>query len=142
MAIISFNATTFRALFSNFSNPVFYPDAKVQVFWDSASTYMTDIVQAGYLGMTLKRQTLALNYLTAHLLAISDMVAAGNTPGITTGATIDKVTVSIEAPPHLNQWQYWLQTTPYGQQLLALMQTIGVGGYYFGGYPTSVAFRR
>ncbi|OWK47571.1 hypothetical protein FRUB_01270 [Fimbriiglobus ruber] len=41
-----------------------------------------------------------------------------------TGATIDKISVTLEPPPAPNAWQYWLQSSPYGQQLLALLQVV------------------
>ena len=68
--------------------------------------------------------------MTAHLLALSVMIASGNTPGVMVAATIDKISITLEPPPAPNAWQYWLQTTPYGQQLLALLQVASVGGFY------------
>ncbi|HZZ80030.1 MAG TPA: DUF4054 domain-containing protein [Gemmataceae bacterium] len=129
--IISFNPTAFRALFPAFANTVTYPDAQVQAYWDTATAYVSNRSGGCYTGgLSLPQQTLALNQMTAHLLCISGMIASGNTPGVTVGATIDKISVTLEPPPAPNQWQYWLQTTPYGQLLLALLQVASVGGFY------------
>jgi hypothetical protein len=80
--------------------------------------------------MKPSQQTLALNLMTAHLVFLSDQVAAGETGGVVTGATIDKVSVTLEPPPSSNNWQYWLNQSPYGKQLLALLQVASVGGMY------------
>ena len=65
---------------------------------------------------------------------------AREVPGIITEATVDKVDVKLEPPPLPNQWQFWLGTTIYGQQLLALLQGKSVGGTYYGGPPVLAAF--
>lgn len=140
---ILFNATTFRELFPAFSDADTYPTIKLQLYWDTATAYINDVNGGCYVGgMTLAQQTLALNYMTAHLLALSALIAAGSTPGIETSATIDKISVTIQPPPARDSWQYWLQTTPYGAQLLALLQVAAVGGFYYGGFPIVPSFRR
>ena len=143
MSAIAFNEETFRALFPAFKDKADYPSAVLSMRWDTAGIYISN--QSGGCfcgGMDTAQRTYALNLMTAHLQALADAIASGNTPGILTSATIDKVTVTIEPPPAPNQWQYWLQTTPYGQQLLALLQRASVGGCYFGGRPELAAFRR
>ena len=89
----------------------------IQIYWDTATAYVSNRTGGCYTGgMSVAQQTLALNQMTAHLLYLSGLIAAGNTPGVLVGATIDKISVTLEPPPAPNQWQYWLQTTPYGQQ--------------------------
>lgn len=56
-------------------------------------------------------------------------------------ATIDKVTIGVTPPPFPNQWQWWLSTTVYGANLLALLQANSVGGFYIGGWPQTSSFR-
>lgn len=137
--LISLSLPVFRALFKAFDNTIVYPDAIIQLFWDTATAYVSNRNGGCFVGsMTLPQQTLALNQMTAHLLALNDLIAAGNTPGIVVAGTVDKVSVTLEPPPTVNQWQYWLQTTPYGQQLLALLGTLSVGGFYFPGRPPAV----
>lgn len=133
---IGFNAAGFRARYAEFRNPVDYPDETLNAFFQDASAYVSNQNGGCYVGgMSLSQQTLALNLMTAHLLAISKMIAAGDTPGIVNSATIDKVTVSITPPPAKNQWQWWLSTTSYGQQLLSLLNMLSVGGFYVPGAP-------
>jgi hypothetical protein len=131
MGVINYNDATFRALFSAYANTVQYPAAAIQVYWDTATAYVSNRTGGCYIGgMTVAQQTLALNQMTAHLLYLSGLIATGNTPGITVAATIDKISVTLQPPPETNQWQYWLNQSPYGQQLLALLQIASVGGFY------------
>lgn len=132
MGVINYNDDAFRALF-----PAYFPvtaqflPAMIQIYWDTATAYVSNRTGGCFTGgMTVAQQTLALNLMTAHLLYLSGLIQSGNTPGVLTGATIDKISVTLEPPPVKNQWQYWLQTTPYGQQLLALLQVASAGGFY------------
>lgn len=132
----------FRIIFPEFANPAAfpagYPDAMVQAFWDVAVTYLGDydgcLLDGGALQM-------ALNYLTAHLLKLTAMAAAGQTPAILTQAVIDKVSVTLAAPPAKNAWAWWLNLTPYGVQLWALLSIKGAGGFYVGGSLARAGFR-
>lgn len=140
---ITFNAAAFRIAFPAFADPTAYPDNVLQVYWNTASLYISNQSYGCFCGfMSTDQRTQALNAMTAHLIAISAQIAAGDTPGIVTAATIDKVSVTIAEPPSNNTWQYWLNSTPYGQQVLALLQVAGVGGGYYGGSPEAWAFRR
>ncbi|OWK42459.1 DUF4054 domain-containing protein [Fimbriiglobus ruber] len=131
MGCIQYNDSAFRSLFPAYANTVLYPAAMVQAFWDTATAYVSNRKGGCYTGgMTVAQQTLALNQMTAHLLYLNGQIAAGNTPGVMTGATIDKISITLEPPPAPNAWQYWLQSTPYGQQLLALLQVVSAGGFY------------
>jgi hypothetical protein len=132
MRCIQYNDAAFRAMFlPAFQLSVQHPPAMIQAYWDTATAYISNRNGGCYMGgMTVAQQTLALNLMTAHLLYLAGLIASGNTPGVMTGATIDKVSVTLESPPVKNQWQYWLQTSPYGQQLLALLQVASVGGFY------------
>lgn len=145
---IYFDADYFRQLFPAFSNSTTYPDATIAVWWDVATGYINDQYGGAYCGtMSLKQQTLALNYMTAHLLYLSTTITAngsngGGTIGVETSATIDKISVSVQPPPAPDAWQYWLQTSAYGQQLLALLSVAAVGGIYINPRPVLTAFRR
>jgi hypothetical protein len=131
MGVINYNDTAFRALFPAYANTVTFQAAQVQAFWDTATAYVSNRSGGCYTGgLTPAQQTLALNQMTAHLLYLNAQIAAGTTPGVMTGATIDKISVTLEPPPAPNQWQYWLNQSPYGQQLLALLQVASVGGFY------------
>lgn len=143
MTTIIFDATNFRTQFAQFSSQVLFPDIRLQAYWDMATAYVSDQYGGCYIyALKLNQQRLALNLMTAHLAALSAMIAAGDTPGVMTAATIDKISVTLEPPPSTNNWKYWLNQTPYGQQLLALLQAASAGGFYFGAYPIVPAFRR
>lgn len=129
--IIQYDDLKFRSLFPALASTAQYGSATVKQYWDVATSYVSDRNGGCYFGgMTLAQQTLALNLMTAHLVFLTNTVAAGNTPGVTIAATIDKISVTLQPPPESNQWQYWLNQSPYGQQLLALLQVAGVGGFY------------
>jgi hypothetical protein len=138
---IQFNVTLFRTQFAQFASDVLYPDATLQTYWDMATNYVTNKAPQG-LGLCLPQQTLALNLMTAHLAALMTLIASGQSSGVVQGATIDKVSVQLQPPPVVDQWQWWLNQTPYGQQLIALLSVVGVGGFYFGGYPTNYTLAR
>lgn len=138
-AIITFDVAIFREQFPAFANETTFPDAMLQMYWDMATCYISDY-NCGWLYGDCRR--LAIDLMTAHLTALSVLIAAGQTPGLVQSATIDKVSVSLTPPPIPNQWQWWLALTPYGQQLLALLQVKSVGGFYIGGLPEGGAFRK
>jgi hypothetical protein len=143
MPTIQLNTENFRLLFSAFSNSTKYPDAKIQLFWNNSGSYINNQAGGCYCGgLSTAQQTLALNYMTAHLLFIADQAASGETGGVLTGATIDKISVSLEPPPQTNQWQWWLNQSPYGQELLALLQVASVGGRFYNPAMVQGAFRR
>ena len=128
MQVIAYDDLVFRALFPPYENCEL---SVLHAFWETATAYVSDVNGGCYTGgMTLAQRRLALNQMTAHLLFLNGVIASGNTPGVTTGATIDKVSVTLQPPPAPNQWQYWLNQSPYGQQLLALLQLASVGGFY------------
>lgn len=139
---IQFDVTTFRALFAQFSSATTYPDNVLALYWASATAYISNRPQCGFGSLTLQQQTLALNQMTAHLAQLNTLAAAGQSGAVVTGATIDKVNVTLMPPPANNEWQWWLNQTPYGAMLLSLLQVAGAGGFYIGGFPTSNALRR
>ena len=122
---ITFNVTTFRAQFP--------------AFFNVATCYVSD---ADYGRLTGDCRLYALTAMTAHLAAISDLAAAGNTPAFVTSSTIGSVSVSVQPPPNTDQWEWWMNLTPYGQQLLALLTQAGVGGFLVGGSPERSPFRQ
>ena len=135
---LSFNVEAFRALYPAFAaTPP--TDATLQAYWDAATCYISN-KNCGSLRGNCRQQ--ALNLMTAHLAALSVIIAAGQTPGQVQSSTIDKISVTLTPPVQDNQWQWWLGTTPYGQQLLALLQVRSAGGFFFGGRFEPLAIRR
>lgn len=141
VAILTFDPALFRQQFPAFADVALYPDAQLQRYWDMAVCYSTDVDYCkAELGVISCRQT-ALNMLTAHLLTIGTGAVTGQTVGMVQSATVDKVSVTIQAPENPNQWQWWLNKTPYGQMYLALLRAKSAGGFYIGGSPERSAFR-
>jgi hypothetical protein len=125
--VFEFDVEGFRLQFPAFSDDTTYPDLTLEGYWDMAIEYISD-VNYGYLRDGSRY--LALNLMTAHLAALFTLINAGETPGQIQGATIDKVSVTLTPPPNKNQFDWWLGLTPYGAQLLALLQMKSVGGFY------------
>lgn len=136
--IITFDVTAFRLMFPEFADATAYPDAVLQMYWDWATGYVSDV---NYGWLNGANRALALNLLTAHLLQINGVIQSGQVPNLMQTATIDKVSVGLTPPPIPNQWQWWLNQSGYGQSLLALLQVQSVGGFWVGGSPQRAAFR-
>lgn len=124
----AFNVEQFREMFPAFTAGACYSDSLLSLYFDTAGLYVqnqkyTPLSQAG---ATLQ----CLYLLTAHLAYIGQQAINGQAPGVTITATIDKISVGLQEAVLKNQWQYWLQSSPYGQQLLALLQVQSVGGFY------------
>ena len=141
MAEILFDVAAFRLAFPAFTNPTTYTTGTLQAYWDTSTLVITNQIY-GCSSLTIPVQTRALNLLTAHIAELSTQIAAGNAPGIITSAQIDKISVSLQPPPAKDQFQYWLNLTPYGQQLLMLLSVKASGGFYIGGLPETRAFRK
>jgi hypothetical protein len=137
--MITLDIAAFRALFTAFANTTTYPDATITMFWDTATNYVSN---ADYGELNGSSREYALQLMTAHLLALQAIVNRGQTPSMVNSSTIDKISVSLTVAPVKNQWQWWLNLTAYGQQLLALLQVKAVGGLYIGGLPERAAFRK
>lgn len=135
----TFDVTTFRVQYPSFSNATLFPDVVLQQYWDAATCYISN---SNYGNLGTCCTPLALNLMTAHLTQLSTIIANGQVPYLMQNATIDKVSVGLTPPPVPNQWQWWLNQTAYGQQLLALLKALSVGGFYAGGLPERDAFRK
>lgn len=143
MATVLLDIAAFRAQFPAYANSITFTNAEIQAQWDLATAYITDNTNtACYLRMNPKQQRAALNLMTAHLMALNQAAASGQPAGLVQGATIDKVSVQLTPPPEVNQWQWWLNQTPYGQQLLSLLQVISAGGFFYNPRPMLGFWRR
>ena len=140
MTCVQFNYSVFIQYYTAFSNSAVYPEPTLQLYWNEATTYIID--QLGAFGFRGAQQVRALNLMTAHLAQLNTLIAAGQGTGVMVAATIDKVSIQLQPPPEVNQWQWWLNQTPYGQQLLALLQGASVGGFYVAGFCQPFQLRR
>lgn len=87
---------------------------------------------------------LALNLMTGHLTQIASMLVAdpGAVVGPIAGAAEGSVSLSIVPAPATSGWSYWLASTPYGQQLWALLSVKSAGGLMVGGSLERASFRQ
>jgi hypothetical protein len=138
MGYFEFDISAFRIAYPAFANEETFPDATLQAYFNSACCYISND-NYGWLAGNCRYTALTL--MTAHLAALSVIIAKGKVPGLVQSATIDKVSVSLTPPLLENQWQWWLSLTPYGQQLFAMLQVNSAGGFYVGGSPETLAFR-
>lgn len=129
----------FRQWFPAFANATVFPDAQIELYWDMGGDYLGQCGGALLRGGPFER---ARYLMAAHLLWIFYLTSKGQTPGVMTGATIDKVSVTIAAPTTKDSWHYWLAATPYGQALDALLKLKAAGGVTIPGNPERSAFRR
>ena len=128
----TFDLSAFRTAYAVFDS---VPDATVQAAATSA------LCLIGQDGCDCDVQMWQL--MVAHLLYIQGQVATGNGgAGAVTSATIDKVSVAFAAPPFgTSAYKFWLFKSPYGGQLLAMLDRCSKGGVYVGGLPERSAFR-
>jgi len=139
MATIEFNADDFRAQFPNqFPDPP-NTDVFIELFWNSAICYISNEDDGSITG-ACRRQL--LNLMTAHLITVANKTTDGEQAAFVKSATIDKITVTVQEFENKNQLQTFLNQTPYGQQVYALLYARTVGGFYFGGSNELGSFRR
>lgn len=142
MSTITLNPAAFRALFPQFANSTTFPDVALEIQFGAATGYVSADT---YGDMSEPVRTQALYLMMAHLLALGVIIASGNytgTPGIVTQSSVGDVSVSLQPPPERGQWRYWLNMTPYGAQLVALLEMQSAGGFFVGGLPERAAFRK
>jgi hypothetical protein len=141
--MITLVVADFRALFPQFASNIAFPDSVIQLQFDLATSYIS---ASEYGDMSVAARTNALYMMTAHLLALNIIIASGGytgKPGIVTQSRVGDVAVTVAQPPYgTSAWRYWLALTPYGVQLLALLEAQAVGGFYVGGLPERAAFRK
>lgn len=124
----------FRAQFPVFSDPSKYTDIALKGILERATCIISYNPCCSCVAAPCRLHAIYL--LAAHLQALTDKMAngQGGAPlGFATSASIDKVSVSVAAPPTKNAFQYWLSMTPYGLELWAIIAAQSGIGQYFGG---------
>lgn len=124
-AVITFNIAAFRTNYPVFA--VTPDDATLQSYWNTAINFISPL-KYGWLNCSARE--LAINLLTAHIATIANLLATGEVPQIVKDAQIDKVSIGLVPPPSPNAWSWWMNTTPYGQECMALLTIKSVGGLY------------
>lgn len=139
MTKFSFLVNEFRTAYPQFAAALQFSDEYLTMFWNLATRYISNEDYGILCGQ--ERYT-ALTLMTAHLAALSVKAANGENVGPVQSAAVGDVNVAYVVPPVKNMWQFFLLSTPYGIQLLALLEDQSVGGFYIGGLPEGSAFRK
>lgn len=129
-----FDIAAFRVNFPAYADETAYPDSLITAKSEIALCYISENSGCDCFEY-------AWQLMVAHLLYIDDLIAGGGVVGQVTGATVDKVSVTIAPPDTKGGYSYWLSTTPYGNQLRALLKRCSIGGAYIGGRSERSAFR-
>lgn len=121
----------FRILYPEFSDPVKYPETMLEDTLDLATCYIST---RNYGSLHDKCRKRAIYLLMAHLQTLKDMIAKGKTQvTVTSGASIDKVSITLVMPPMNTQTQWWFNISTYGSSLWALLELKATPGFYVGG---------
>ena len=149
MSTVTLDITQFREGFPAFSNETLYPDTLLNTQWAVATCFLSCDTNS-IINETCLTQL--LNLMLAHLLFIYGQVngitASGDTigtnnPQIVKSATIDDTSVTVEPPPFgTDQFAWWMNKSPYGEQAYAMLGVLIVGGFYVGPSDELDAFRK
>jgi hypothetical protein len=137
-SVFTFDYESFISLFPEFNNPVTFPELRLQGNWDQATCYCSNI---NFGRLNNSSRLLALQYVTAHITQYFYNTTKGKRSLPITQSTVDKIAVSLLAPPVSNSWQFFMSSTPYGQAYLALLQSASAGGFVVNGVPNGLAIR-
>lgn len=135
---VTLTVARFRVLCPEFANAVKYPDELLNLWLEIAQEYISPVS-----GLNLGGTSRALAiYLMAAILVKSSAlsnsgssIAAEDGAGITTSASIDRVSVSKTLPDFgKSEFKYLvLKYPPYGEQLLALLNAKKAAGIFVNG---------
>lgn len=131
------NATyqRFLQLYPQFDND-FFSDISEYIFDD---TYAW-AVESWELCTFASRINSAIYLLTAHRLTLHKNAQTNESGqgGKVASASVGEVSVNYEAMPNADKFSYWLSLTPYGLDLLGLLEILTGGVKYYGGTLTRV----
>lgn len=109
--------------------PEFETSENIEIFISRALNYFSPFME-----ICCEKYQYIVFLLTAHFLTLQGNIKNGDTSGgLQTGASIDKVSVSVAPPPFSDGFEYYLNQTTYGQQLLALLNLLIATPQYIGG---------
>lgn len=127
--VITVTVDDFRQSMKQFADETAYPDEMVEISLDRAYHYISGCT------CSCSWRGYALKLMAAHLLTISTKIINGDSSagGRITSTSIDKISVSLDVPQTKTELDYWLSLTPYGLELLALLNAKASAGIYSGG---------
>lgn len=110
-----------------------YTDETLSGILDTATCYVST-KNCGPLRAYCREQAICL--MAAHLLTLRERTAQGGNAGVggaMASASVGNVSISMVTPPNQDQYQYWMNQTPYGAELMRLLAIYANGGLYVGG---------
>ena len=135
---IELDIAQFRINFPEYASEAGYPDALLNSQYAIGKCYVADN------DCTLPEESreYALQLMLAHFLNIQDSIASGRPTQIVTSATEGSVSVSLAESPNSDTWSYWLSSSPYGLQMISMLDAASAGGFFVGGSEERRGFRK
>ena len=135
---VTLTVAKFRIVCPEFANKAKYPDELLSLQLEIAQEYVSPVSGCNLSGSS---RALAIYYMAAVLVKASalspegESLAAQDGAGITTSASIDRVSVSKALPDFgKSAFKYFLlKYPPYGDQLLALLNAKKAAGIFVNG---------
>lgn len=137
----TYDDVAFRTALPYFADVVKYPPLTMEQNFVNGTNFVSNYNYGWLCGSD---RQFALYLITAHIATLNDIIMEndGGTAGVVRSARIDKISVVLVPPPSKNQFCWWLNQTPWGQQLATLLAVKSAGGWQVGGIPERAAFRR
>lgn len=139
---MAFDVAAFRKNFPAFADETFYPADAITAAAAMADCYIN--ISAKWYRCAQCRDLMS-QLITAHLLVLNgtEFVPGQTATGVMTSASIDGISVGFAVnTANKSSFMAWLDKTPYGEQLAALLKRFSIGTGYIGGSPERRAFRK
>lgn len=139
MPDLIFNAEVFREQIVQYADAALYPDALLLSYWNFSLNFCSEKIN---IFAQISSQQLILNLFIAHFIYINHKLNRKDLPVVLASSSAGAESASFTPPPVGNSpFRYWLSTSPYGNQILGILDLLGVGGILIGGSPEKSAFR-
>ena len=126
-------ADRMRTAIPAFADQEKYPNELLENAIETAVCYIS-AKNCGLLRGKCREQAIYL--MAAHILTLRERMSQGGgnvTVGAVASSSVGNVSVSMVQPPNQSQYQYWMNLTGYGAELMALLRIYANGGIYVGG---------
>lgn len=133
MSEVTVTPAMLRQRIPAFADTTKYPDIVLENMIETA-TYYISTKNLGPLRGAYREQAICL--MAAHLLTLRDRMAQGGNTGsggTVASASVGNVSISLMQPPNQTQYEYWMNLSGYGAELLRLLAIFANGGMYWGG---------
>lgn len=139
---MAIDIAAFRKAFPAFTDETFYPAESIQAAADMASCYISFSARWYRCENCIALMEMLI---TAHLLYLNgtEFVPGQTATGVMTSATIDGISVGFAVNTATKgSFTAWLDKSPYGEQLGALLARFSRSFGYIGGTSERRAFRK